>query len=270
MSKSAEDIVKSYFVDKAPLFQLIMDSAHMVSRAKKIAKGIAKQLYFMGIEKGVILDVGCGTGRIAIELAEIGYDVVGIDISPHYIEVAMGRAKERGLANKAKFSVCDARNLIKCVEGKKFDAILFVWSSVIGYYDEETDVNVLSQARAIAKDGGALFFIDFVNKDYMTLEFMVSGSKTYVYDYGNYVVLENTLFNPITSEVLIKQIFYRKEGRDLIYIDETYFKMRVHGLNELVSIARRSGWCLNKVLKDVGGEPGYHPLGPLNLIFTPC
>jgi hypothetical protein len=104
----------------------------------------------------------------------------------------------------------------------------------------------------------------------MMMEFMISGSKTYVYDCGNYVVLENTLFNPITSEVLIKQVFYRKEDRNLIYLDETYFKMKVYSLNEIVQLAKRGGWCLSKVLKEVGGEPGYNPLGPLNLVFTPC
>lgn len=270
MSRSSEELVKNYFIDKGSLFQIVMDSKHMMFRAKKVAKGIAKQLLFMGIEKGSILDVGCGTGRIAIELAEIGYDVVGIDISYLYVEEASRRARERGLSDRAKFIVCDARNLVECLKEMKFDAILFVWSSIIGYYDDETDLKVLLQTRSVAKDNSVLLFIDFVNKDHMMMEFMISGSKTYVYDCGNYVVLENTLFNPITSEALIKQVFYRKEDRNLIYLDETYFKMKVYSLNEIVQLAKRGGWCLSKVLKEVGGEPGYNPLGPLNLVFTPC
>ena len=55
-----------------------------------------------------VLDVGCGTGGNAIALAELGYDVVGIDISPSMIERAKRNA--RGVDN-AEFLVMDMRNL---------------------------------------------------------------------------------------------------------------------------------------------------------------
>ncbi|MEM1645952.1 MAG: class I SAM-dependent methyltransferase [Ignisphaera sp.] len=270
MSKRSEEIVRNYFIDKGPLFKIIMDSKPMILRAKKLAKGIAKQLIFMGIEKGIILDIGCGTGRIALELAEIGYNVVGIDISPIYIDEAIRRAKERKLIDKVEFILCDARELTKCVGDRKYDAALFVWSSVIGYYDEDTDIDVLLQVRNVTKDNGVLLFVDFVNRDYTAMEFTFLGTKTITYDYENYVVLETTIFNPVTSEILIKQLFYRKEGRNLVYVDELYFRMKVYSLSELVNLAKRSGWCLNRVLKEIGGEPGYDFMKPLNLMFTPC
>lgn len=270
MSRRSEEMVRNYFIDRGPLFKIIMDSTPMILRAKKLAKGIAKQLIFMGVEKGYILDIGCGTGRIALELAEIGYNVVGIDISSIYIDEAVRRAKERKLMDRVEFMLCDARELSKCVGNRKYDAALFVWSSVIGYYDEDTDVNVLLQVRDIVKDSGALFFVDFVNGGYAAMEFTFLGAKTIAYDYEDYVVLEKTIFNPVTSEILIKQLFYRKEGRNLIYVDELHFKMKVYSLSELVNLAKRGGWCLSRVLKEIGGEPGYDLAKPLNLVFVPC
>lgn len=44
--------------------------------------------------RGRVLDVGCGLGRVGLELQRRGHDVVGIDTSPGAIEVA----RERGLA----------------------------------------------------------------------------------------------------------------------------------------------------------------------------
>ncbi|MGW5687769.1 class I SAM-dependent methyltransferase [Nonomuraea sp. NPDC003754] len=41
-----------------------------------------------------ILDAGCGTGRVAIWLAEQGYDVVGVDLDPSMLAVARSRAPE--------------------------------------------------------------------------------------------------------------------------------------------------------------------------------
>jgi ubiquinone/menaquinone biosynthesis C-methylase UbiE len=39
-----------------------------------------------------VLDAGCGTGRVAIELARRGVNVVGVDVDPSMIETARRRA----------------------------------------------------------------------------------------------------------------------------------------------------------------------------------
>ncbi|MDF1618044.1 class I SAM-dependent methyltransferase [Petrocella sp. FN5] len=56
-----------------------------------------------------ILDVGCGTGRHAIELTKRGYQITGIDLS----DAQLKKAKEKAKANNLKidFLRCDARNL---------------------------------------------------------------------------------------------------------------------------------------------------------------
>ncbi|RLE86213.1 MAG: hypothetical protein DRN04_19935 [Thermoprotei archaeon] len=46
------------------------------------AKHVARVLKVHGVNEGSkILEVGCGNGRIAINLAKLGYEVVGLDIS---------------------------------------------------------------------------------------------------------------------------------------------------------------------------------------------
>ena len=43
-------------------------------------------------DESLILDLGCGTGSLTLELAERGYDMIGADISPEMLSVASERA----------------------------------------------------------------------------------------------------------------------------------------------------------------------------------
>lgn len=46
---------------------------------------------------GPVLELGCGTGRVALPIARAGLEVVGIDLSPHMLKRARGKAKREGL-----------------------------------------------------------------------------------------------------------------------------------------------------------------------------
>lgn len=57
----------------------------------------------------IILDVGCGTGRHAIELTKRGYTITGIDLSESQLDLAREKAKNENLI--IDFQKHDARNL---------------------------------------------------------------------------------------------------------------------------------------------------------------
>jgi SAM-dependent methyltransferase len=58
---------------------------------------------------GELLELGCGTGRVALHLAALGHEVTGIDSDPALVAALAGRARERGLRVRA--SVADVRTL---------------------------------------------------------------------------------------------------------------------------------------------------------------
>ena len=58
---------------------------------------------------GPILDIGCGTGRVALDLAGRGHDVTGADSDPELVRALAERARERGLRVHAE--VADVRAL---------------------------------------------------------------------------------------------------------------------------------------------------------------
>lgn len=67
---------------------------------------------------GPILEIGCGTGRITLRLAEAGHDVHGIDVSQAYLDVLGETARRRGVepaverADMTSFSYDEAFELI--------------------------------------------------------------------------------------------------------------------------------------------------------------
>jgi SAM-dependent methyltransferase len=60
-----------------------------------------------------VLDVGCGTGWLTVSLAQMGCDVVGVDISPAAVGLAEGVLAAQGLprAGKAEFKAYDGKTL---------------------------------------------------------------------------------------------------------------------------------------------------------------
>src|SRR6202043_1953752 len=73
-----------------------------------------------GLLAGRLLDSGCGTGEQTLLAAAHGADAIGIDLSPHAIEQARGKAAERGM--NARFEVADALRLQDL--GLRFDTVI--------------------------------------------------------------------------------------------------------------------------------------------------
>jgi SAM-dependent methyltransferase len=102
-----------------------------------------------------ILDLGCGTGRHAVEFAARGFDVTGVDLS----EAMLNRARKRpyGGGGALNYVQGDARTHRSA---QPFDAVLMNFN-VLGYMNSNDDlVAALATARANLREGG-VFVADF-------------------------------------------------------------------------------------------------------------
>ena len=70
------------------------------------------------------LDVGGGTGALAVRLARIGFNVILLDPSPPMLDLARSAAREAGVAESIDLRLGDAGQIAKLFEAGSFDAIL--------------------------------------------------------------------------------------------------------------------------------------------------
>lgn len=101
-----------------------------------------------------ILDVGCGTGRHAIELTKRGYQVTGIDLSESQLAWARAKAAEQHL--DMDFRRCDARQLPFHDE---FDVAIMLCEGAFPLMEtDEMNFEILKNVTRAIKSNGKLIF----------------------------------------------------------------------------------------------------------------
>jgi ubiquinone/menaquinone biosynthesis C-methylase UbiE len=99
-----------------------------------------------------ILDIGCGTGRHAIELALRGYRVTGVDLSPTQLDRARAKAAAAGV--DVTFHVADARALTFADE---FGLVLILCEGGFSLMEtDEMNYRILEGAARALQCGGKL------------------------------------------------------------------------------------------------------------------
>ncbi len=106
-----------------------------------------------GLKDGArILDVGTGSGLVALALASKGFDAVGIDRSSAMIDMSRLTAEEMGI--KAEFVNADAESMP--FDDCSFDAVVIrnvIWNSF-------RPESILAEAKRVLKDGGLMIITD--------------------------------------------------------------------------------------------------------------
>jgi len=102
-----------------------------------------------------ILDIGCGTGRHAVELAKRGYTVTGIDLSRDQLNRAIEKAKKENVS--VDFRAADARAL---PFDNEFDLVIMICEGAFPLMEtDEMNYEILVNAQKALKPKGKFIFI---------------------------------------------------------------------------------------------------------------
>ena len=119
---------------------------HWVEMASRGENVHGEADFVSSLEPRSVLDAGCGTGRVAIELHRRGLDVVGVDLDPAML--ARARDKAPGLP-------WVEGDLAEVELGRRFDVVVLAGNVMI-YLEPGTEAAVVANLARHLEPGGAL------------------------------------------------------------------------------------------------------------------
>lgn len=123
---------------------------------------------------GDVIDLCCGNGRHAVELAKMGYRVTAVDLNEGYLDIARAAAASAGV--DVAFVQSDIRQFKRTAA---FDVALILWNAFGYFEDDDDDIAALIKIREALRPGGRLLIQTngrestarkFVRKDWFRID----------------------------------------------------------------------------------------------------
>ena len=202
---------------------------------RKYADYLCGLLRQNGIEKGLVLDLACGTGSLTVELAKRGYELIGVDSSPEMLS----EAQKKAFGSNVNL-------LLLCQEMKNLDlygtvdAAVCTLDSINHVTDPKTVSEIFSRVSLFLNPGGV--FIFDVNTPYKHSEIL--NNNTFVYDLDDIYCVWQNQYRPETCEVDIFLDFFKPDGEKYTRESEE-FSERAYSDEEIRTFAGNAGLMIS-------------------------
>lgn len=213
----------------------------------------------LGLEAGDdVLDVACGTGRHAIELAKLGIEVTGIDFNGTILEVAERRAAEQLV------EVLFLKNDMRCLRFREeFDAAYCFWTS-FGYFEDESHDYVVLRRIAESLRPGGRFLLEILSAETLLPVFQPERTTSLDDGGGNQLRQKDRL--DLEAGRVESEWTFVENGRERT----SHASLRLYNYRELCALLREAGF---EHIEGFDSRTGL-PFGPgakrLALVATNC
>ncbi len=182
-----------------------------------------------------LLDVPCGQGRHAHLLAETGFDVDGLDYSPHLL----AKAKARGTGKTLRYTQGDMRALPAKWTGR-FDAVLNLFTSFGFFTDPRDDARVITEFARVLKPGGVLVWHggsrDGVMARFLARDWWTTEDGT--------VVAHERSFDPLSGIISIRSTFRGPRSNG-----EREYQIRLYTATRLAELCAGAGLVVEQAFE---------------------
>ncbi|MEH1861784.1 MAG: methyltransferase domain-containing protein [Nostoc sp.] len=196
-----------------------------------------------------ILELCCGTGRIAIPLAEKGWQVTGIDVSESMLEAAKRKS------SKVKWVKADVRNF---EIDEKFSLIIFSANSICHILTMEDLESCFKCVKKHLKPEGRIVIHTFNFYTKASLEDLWNDSP-YLYSVyqdpdakGTVVVTAVARFD-LTEQLCYEKMFFKLVEYQKEFVEEVTY--RIYHPNELEALLKYNGFTIERKLGNYEQEP---------------
>jgi 2-polyprenyl-3-methyl-5-hydroxy-6-metoxy-1,4-benzoquinol methylase len=178
-----------------------------------------------------ILEMACGTGNIAVNMAKYGYNVTAFDLSGDMLAVASNKATKNNVY--IKFLCQDMRDINI---NNSYGIILCLCDSINYITDHDDLMSVFTWVYKHLKDDG--IFIFDINSSYKLRNIIGDNTFTYneaeiVYIWDNYLTENNSVEFYLT--------FFAKQGELYRRFDEVH-EEKIYEVDEMISFLKHAGF----------------------------
>nr|VFK35996.1 MAG: Methyltransferase domain-containing protein [Candidatus Kentron sp. LPFa] len=152
---------------------------------------------------GEVLEFGCGTGKIALRLAENGIRVLGVDNAPSMIEIAKKKSEKKAWKDRVNFQVSD---ITKFYTKSRYNRIIMP-GSVICFIENDSIEQFIENLTGLLNDNGGVCF-DFTrptNGRYKKVEDPPWSERLYIPELDKTVRWKMTVYPNQT----LREVIYR-------------------------------------------------------------
>lgn len=228
----------------AEVYDLFMDNVPYETWKENIVRLLKEQ----GIDDGLVLDLGCGTGKMTRLLAGEGYDMIGIDLSEDMLGIAMEQGSvDDGILYlnqdmrefelygtvRAIVSICDSMNYI--LEPKELQTVFELVNNYL--------------------DPGGIFLFD-MNTPYKYEKLLAENVFCENREEGSFI-WENFYDNEDAINQYDLTLFVKEEDGRYVKMEETHFQ-RAYEIEQVKELLAAAGMelvaCLGEDGKNLPGE----------------
>ncbi|RLQ98154.1 class I SAM-dependent DNA methyltransferase [Falsibacillus albus] len=191
-----------------------------------------------------VLDLGCGTGELSIGLAEMGYDVTGVDLSEDMLMVAKDKAENSNVA--ISFYHQDMSE----IEGLGLYDVITIFCDSLCYLTEQDQVRrTFNKAFEHLKSGG-LFLFDVHSIYKMTQIFM---NQTFALNDEEVSYIWNCFPGEAPNSVEHDLTFFVEEESGYYSRFDEFHTQRTYPVIQLEKWLNEEGFLVHEVLGDFSG-----------------
>lgn len=190
---------------------------------EKRADYFCRLLSMCGIKQGILLELGCGTGSMLLQMEKRGFDVIGVDSSIGMLNVARQKAAE----NSEKILLLN-QNMQEIDLFGTIDCAICVLDGINHLVDSE-DVKATFKKVSLFMNKGGAFAFD-VNTVYKHKKILSDNS--FVYDFDDLFCVWQNNYNPEDNSVDIALDFFEEEN-GAYYRSGESFSEKAYELSEI-------------------------------------